>query len=71
MRYRALIALSILDGLVMSAVGSNASADARQMSPAHEMDSASNMRGEASATIVTGEGAGFSHHAMPERRQRA
>ena len=71
MRYRALIALSILGGLVVSAVGSDANADARQTSPAHEMDSASNMRGEASATIVTGEGAGFSHHAMPERRQRS
>lgn len=41
MRYRALLALSILSVLVVSAVGSGASADARRTSLADEMDRAS------------------------------
>ena len=69
-RYRALIALSILSVLVVSAVGSGASADARRTYLADEMDRASNVRGGASATIVTGEGAGFCHRAMAEKKER-
>ena len=42
-----LIALSILSVLVVSAVGSGASAEARRTSLADEMDSASNVRGGA------------------------
>jgi hypothetical protein len=70
LRHRAPIALSILSALVASAVGSGESADARRTSLAEEMNRASNVRGRASATIVTSEGAGFYHHAMPERRGR-
>jgi hypothetical protein len=71
LRYGALIELSILGGLVVSAVGSDASADSRRTSPADEMDRASNVRSGASATNVTGEGAGVSPHARPEGRGRA
>jgi hypothetical protein len=73
LRYRALIALSILTVLVVSVVGSGESADARRTSPTYELDRTSNVRGGASATIVTCEGAGFSFHAMPEgmEKQRA
>jgi hypothetical protein len=53
----------------VSAVGSGASAEARRTSLADEMDRASNVRGGASATIVTGEEAGFYHRAMGERKE--
>ena len=67
LRYRVLIALSILSVLVVSAVGS--SADARRTFLADEMDRASNVRGGASATIVTGKEAGFYHRAMARGRR--
>jgi len=67
LHYRALSALSNLSVLVVSAVGSGASADARRTSLADEMDRASNVRGGASATIVTGEE--FYHRAMGERKE--
>jgi hypothetical protein len=51
------------------AVGSGASADARRTFLADEMDRASNVRGGTSATIVTGEEAGFYHRAMGERKE--
>ena len=59
MRYRALIAPSILSVLVVSAAGVGASADARRMSLADAMDRASNVRGGASATIVPVRGQGL------------
>jgi hypothetical protein len=70
LRHGELIALSILSVPVVSAVGSSASAKARRTVLADEMDRASNMRGGASASIVTSEGAGFYHRAMPERREK-
>jgi hypothetical protein len=70
LRHGELIALSILSVLVVSAVVCGASARARPTVLADEKDRASNMRGGSSAPIVTSEGAGFYHRAMPERRER-
>jgi hypothetical protein len=90
LRYRALIAPSILSVPVVSAVG--AGADAGRTSLANERkpsdlggwyEAVSNceggalcaeqvyevLQGGASATIVTSEGAGFYHHAMPKRKE--
>ena len=92
LRYRVLIAPSILSVPVVSACGSGADADAGRTFLAVERkpsdlggwyDAVSNyggdalcveqvyevLQGGASATIVTSEGAGFYHHAMPERRE--
>ena len=70
MRYRTLMTPSIPSVLEVYSVGSGASAKARRAVLADEMDRASNVRGGASAPIVTSEGAGFCHRAMPERKER-
>jgi hypothetical protein len=69
LRYRPLIVPSILNVLLMFAVGSGTSAKARRTTLVDEMHHASNARGGASVTTVTGEGAGFYHRAMLERKE--
>jgi hypothetical protein len=90
LRYRALIAPSILSVPVVSAVGAGVNAGRTSLADERKpsdlggwYDAVSNCEGGAlcaeqvyevlqggvSATIVTSEGAGFYHHAMPKRKE--